>query len=298
MVYTQGPERRITASSMLITHVDRVRLMRLALEKLELVDVGICLSRATARELIAFSAPAGKLSYAVPGSDMIAQPRRTVLAIQSRVYDDGRKREDLLIKLAQAMRLDWFHFDIVGPGWEPIIPVLVGAGATVDYFRGGTDFEAEYQVALERLSRADYYLYLGLDEGSMGVLDALSAGVATIVTKQGFHLDLDHGITHGFLEFDELLAIFQQLASERAQRRAGVDAYNWNEYARRHAVIWRAILSGGVTDYFRLFDDEVVNGEQARRLRVAARWAELALAQGRRKAQSVLARARRLLDRD
>ena len=40
------------------------------------------------------------------------------------------------------------------------------------------------------------YLFWGFDEGSMGFLDALSAGVETIVTPQGYHLDIPNGITY------------------------------------------------------------------------------------------------------
>ena len=43
----------------------------------------------------------------------------------------------------------------------------------------------------------------------MGFLDACAAGVKTIVTPQGYHLDAMRGITHGFKELPELVAIFR-----------------------------------------------------------------------------------------
>lgn len=285
MVYTNGPDARVGASTMLVTHADRIRQMRLLIDKLRHVDVGVCLSSDMVRQLRELDVPASKLAYVVPGTDMAGPRRRTVIAIQSRVYQDGRKREDLLVRLAQTMRLDWFHFDIAGAGWEAVIASLRGAGATVDYSPGDGDFVQEYRVALERLGRADFYLYPGLDEGSMGTLDALAAGVPTIVTTQGFHLDLEHGITHGFQDFDELLAIFQQLAAEREARRAAVVAHGWDVYAKKHAAIWRAILAGSYTGE----PQRVQSGKRT----IARRWAELAVSEGRRRAHSLFVRARR-----
>ena len=51
----------------------------------------------------------------------------------------------------------------------------------------------------------------------MPFLDALAAGVETIVTRQGFHLDIEDGITHGFLTGPELIEIFRELGQRRAR---------------------------------------------------------------------------------
>jgi hypothetical protein len=297
LLYRSGPERRVGPCTMLITHVDRLRSMRKVFETLEHVNAGICLSQMTIRQLVEFGVPARKLCYIVPGCDLAANPRRIVVAISSRVYPDGRKREDLLVRVAQAMRLDWFHFDIVGRGWDPIIPELEKAGATVDYYGGSDDFVADYRLGLDRLSRADFYLYTGLDEGSMGYLDALSAGVATIVTPQGFHLDVKDGITHSFTDEADLHAIFQKLAEAPQRRREAARALSWNEYAREHAVVWRAILAGNTVDHLQLLRPlvaaEMDLTPSSRWLR-SARWGKLALDNGRRVGRSLISRARRL----
>jgi len=47
----------------------------------------------------------------------------------------------------------------------------------------------DYEVYKELIPTLDYYLYVGKDEGQMGFIDALAAGIPTIVTPQGFHLD-------------------------------------------------------------------------------------------------------------
>ncbi|MBI5481614.1 MAG: glycosyltransferase [Deltaproteobacteria bacterium] len=260
LLYYYGPDARVGPATMLVTHIDRPHKLRLLQKRIPFVDVAVCVSRMTLQQLLDFNVPGSKLTYVTPGCDLRPRPRRTVIALSSRVYPDSRKREHLLVRLAHAMRLDLFEFVIVGPGWATIVRELRRAGALVSYHAGGDDFEADYDAALDGLSRADYYLYLGLDEGAMGVLDALAAGVATIVTPQGYHLDLPHGITHSFVRFRELLAVFEQLAAVRRQRIDSVRGLTWHEYARQHATLWRAVLAGGRTDYLRLMHPDAASG--------------------------------------
>jgi hypothetical protein len=116
----------------------------------------------------------------------------------------------------------------------------------VRYFPGAfqKDNVEHYKIVLDRLPTFDYYLYMGFDEGSMGFLDALAAGIPTIVTRQGFHLDISGGITHAFSNASELGEIFQKLSRERQHRINSVAHLTWNEYARKHALVWRALISG------------------------------------------------------
>ena len=90
----------------------------------------------------------------------------------------------------------------------------------------------------------DYFLYLSGDEGSMGFIDALAAGVKTIVQPQGFHLDAPGGITHPFTTFEELAGVFAGRAAEKRQRQGAVGAWTWENYARQHLAIWEKCLQG------------------------------------------------------
>jgi hypothetical protein len=94
----------------------------------------------------------------------------------------------------------------------------------------------------------------------MGFLDALAAGVATIVAPQGFHLDVKDGITHPFTTFEDLLRVFQGIAGERDRRIQSVRDLTWASYANKHAILWRAVLEGGCTDYLALL---AADGEPA-----------------------------------
>lgn len=243
MSYAFANVAHATPTSMLITHLDDP--YKVALVRGELsggVGVGICLSSHSRDMLIGEGIAPQSLAFVVPGHDFAPTPRRIVIGLTTRLYPDGRKREAMLVRLARAMRLDAFRFEIFGQGWADFIPQLDAAGAEIFYRPGSDDYVADYREMIDHLVRFDYYLYLGRDEGSLGTLDALAAGVKTIITPQGFHVDLPHGITHAVWDDKELLDVFRTIARERQQRLDAVAIFTWDHYARAHALIWRAIV--------------------------------------------------------
>ena len=242
-------------NTLFVTHVDRAAKLHLLKQRLRSADMGICMSRMTVRDLVGQGIPSEKLCYVTPAHDALIEPRRIVIGITSRLRVDGAKREDILVEVCRRMRLDAYHFEIIGRGWASVVRVLEAAGATVRYYPGGDDRVADYQYNLERVPSFDYYLYLGFDEGSMGLLDALAAGIPTIVTPQGFHLDIGGGITHAFSNPGQLSSILRKIPQERDQRVASVARLSWSEYARKHAVIWRTILGGGSEELKELQQD-------------------------------------------
>jgi hypothetical protein len=230
-------------STMFITHLDDVfKLNQVRATLAAEVRVGICMSSDTMRELAARGVPAPSLYYVSPAHDGAVQPRRIVVGITSRVYADGRKREALLQEVARRMDLSAFEFRIFGLGWEPTNAVLKAAGATVSYFGETDDFRKDYELMMATVPTFDHYLYLGMDEGSLGTLDALAAGVSTIVTPQGFHLDLPGGITHPVVGAEDLERVFREIAAPRQQRVDAVAALTWKTHAQRHLDLWRAIV--------------------------------------------------------
>lgn len=240
----------VSRNTFAITHVDRPAKQYVLKQRLKNAEMGICLSRMTLEQLVLSGIPRQKLCYITPAHDGNVKPKRIVIGITSQIRSGGAKREQVLIQMAQYMRLDAFHFIIIGPGWENVILSLKAAGATVDYNPGAyqKDNTEHLQLILDRLSCFDYYLYMGWDEGSMGLLDALAAGIPTIATPQGFHLDINDGITYPFADTPELCAIFQKLAKERQKRIDSVSGLTWNEYARQHALVWRAIINGKLSE--------------------------------------------------
>jgi hypothetical protein len=234
-------------STMFITHLDdHFKLDQVRAMLIKDVRVGICMSSDTMRQLVAYGCAESSVYYISPAHDALITPRRIVIGITSRVYPDGRKRELLLQQVARRMDLSPFEFRIFGLGWEPTIDALKAAGAKVAYFSGTDDFRRDYATLMESVPSFDHYLYLGLDEGSLGILDALAAGISTIVTPQGFHIDLPQGITHPVLTADDVERVLQQLASPSLARRAAVANLTWATYAQRHLSLWRTILDNQV----------------------------------------------------
>lgn len=268
MSYAFANVQHKTSATMLITHLDDPYKIRLVKGELRSgVNVGICLSSHTRDMLVTQGVAPSSLAWIVPGHDFVASPRRIVIGITTRLYPDGRKREAMLVKLAARMRLDGFAFRIFGLGWEDVIPVLEASGAQVVYRPGTSDYVDDYREIAENLPEMDYYLYLGRDEGSLGTLDALAAGVKTIVAPQGFHVDLPGGITHPVWSQHDLEACFKAILSERDERAAAVADCTWQNYARDHAVVWRAILSGNQAR----IDGLLTANRRATKNRIAAR---------------------------
>ena len=285
MMYLHGPKHRVGPATTLVTHVDRPHKVVALRRVLDQIDVAICVSRMTVDQLVGFNLPARQLCFVVPGCDPVANPRRTVIVVASRLYRDMRKREDLLIRLARSMSLENFQFDILGLGWEEVAAALQRAGAVVNYFPPSSDYVADHDLILDRFRGADYFFYPGLDEGSMGLLDALALGLPTISTPQGFHLDIPGGLTHPFWDFPELLAIFERLGAERRNRIDVARRFGWDEYARRHAIIWRAVLERrDTTDLGTLLDAERSDAHPPppSRSLLMRRWAQMYFDEGKR----------------
>ena len=231
-------------STMFITHVDRPAKLTVLKKRMATAEMGFCMSRMTVDDLVARGLDRKRLCFITAGHDGLIKPRRIKVGITSRLREDGAKREDILLDAARMTRLDAFQFEIIGPGWEKVIPELEAAGAAVSYFPGTADGRADYRINLERVPQFDYYLYMGFDEGSMGLFDALAAGVPTIVTPQGFHLDIEHGITFPIRDAGELREVFRNIPAERQARVNSVARLTWDNYAKGHALVWRAILNG------------------------------------------------------
>ncbi len=240
-------------STVFITHIDdafKLAYVKKALQ--QRVDIGICMSSYAVAELSARGLPRDSLCYVLPGHDSQVTPRKIVIGLTTRLYEDGRKREALLLELARDMSLACFCFEIHGAGWDKIVPKLERAGAEVRYFPGTQDYVGDYKLMVEAIPHFDYYLYLGLDEGSLGTLDALAAGVPTIITPQGFHVNLPNAITHSFWDYGELLEIFKKLAADRKSLCDAVSELTWPSHVRQHEIIWRALHEGRRADLLHL----------------------------------------------
>jgi len=177
------------------------------------------------------------LSYVNPAHDQVMKPRKIVMGITSKIQPSGCKREKMLNEIAKRISPFDFKFKIMGSGWEPIVDNLGRLGFEVEYHNN-----FNYEVYTQLIPSVDYYLYFGQDEGSMGFIDALAAGVPTIVTPQGYHLDAKNGITYPFDTLIELEKVFLSVLEKRNERIHAVEGWTWRNYAISHLEIWQGIL--------------------------------------------------------
>jgi hypothetical protein len=235
-------DQATSADTLMITHIDKPEKLAKIKVQLDHASLGICMSAETMTILRNYGIDTSKLCYINPAHDNTISQKKIVIGIATAVYADGRKREQLLTKIAEKINPTDFLFKIMGSGWESIITTLKEKGFNIEYYD-----QFEYQRYIALVPEMDYYLYMGLDEGSMGFVDALSAGVKTIVTPQGYHLDAKHGITHSFNSAAELAAIFNTLSAEKQLLTDSVKTWTWQHYALKHLEVWNYLLTRNKT---------------------------------------------------
>ncbi len=244
VAFRDYPDTLASRSTLFVADVKTSDHLQVLKDNAAKASLAICVSRATVEQLVKQGLPREKLCSITLGHEDGVVGRRIVLGITSQLRADGAKREDILLEVAASMRLDAFEFHIIGWGWERVISRLEAAGASVRYFKSTNKPIEDYNVNLERVPHFDYYLYFGFDEGSMGYIDALCAGLPTIVTPQGYHVDIENGITHSIINSRELHGVLTKLSEKRQKRLACASDLTWAEYARKHAIVWRALLEG------------------------------------------------------
>lgn len=222
--------------TLMITHVDSRYKIELLKQQLNIARMGICMSKETMNLLHMEGIPRHKLCYVNPAHDGNMHPKKHVIGITHRCYDtyDLRKRTSALLDILTGINPQYFKFKIMGAGWDNIIQHMREMGFEVDYYN---DFN--YSLYHDLIPSLDYYMFFGFDEGSMGYLDALSAGVKTIVTPQGFHLDIKGGIDHACCTIDQFTNILFDLQYETEKRIVSVADLTWENYTKKHLEIWQ-----------------------------------------------------------
>ncbi len=223
--YTKNSD---TKNTLMVTHIWKGEKLDKLKKGMGSADMGICMSDDTKKQLIKWGLPKKKLTTVLPAHDQTPR-RHQIVAILTNVYPDGCKREEMFIKLVRTLDPKQWAFRIMGTGWHDILVPLIAKGLEVDYF---AEFNAENHKRI--IESSDYCLYFGEDEGSMGILDAVNAGLKTIAPPVGFNLDA--GIDYPFHNQEELNEIFAKLSKNR------VKYWSWEKYADEHLKIWRKLI--------------------------------------------------------
>lgn len=261
VIYFYAPDVPQGIFTMMITHVDELHKLDIIRKKLEKNNMGICMSNDTMLWLAKLGLDKKKLCYVNPAHDGCALIKKYVIGIASRVYPDGRKNELYFDNLASDLDPNYFHFKFMGAGWENQVDNLRNRGFEVTYY--DRFIRREYYSFIQSL---DYYLYTGSDEGQMGFVDAAAAGVKTIVTPQGYHLDAPDALSYSFQTYDELKAILLQLQEERKKIISSVEDWTWMAFAKKHIEIWKYLMgestdanySDGLNSYYHLCNEDIM----------------------------------------
>ena len=223
--------------TIMITHIDSYNKLEMLKFQLGTAKMGICMSRETMERLVMYGVPREKLCYINPAQDEIIKPKKYVLGITNKTHDDHRKNENVLVDLCKVLSPDYFAFKIMGSGWTNIVAEVKAMGFQIDYYD-----EFDYEEYIKLIPTLDYFLYWGFDEGSMGYLDALRAGVGTIVTPQGFHLDLREGITYECRTIPDFRDVLLSLQRKRERIVNSVSTWTWKNYVNKHLEVWNYLL--------------------------------------------------------
>lgn len=242
--------------TLMITHVDSLNKLERLKHQLTVARLGICMSKETMDNLVINGIPREKVCFVNPAQDGIIKPKKFVLGITHRNYDlvDNRKRMSALLDVCKQIDSEYFCFKIMGAGWEVIVNEMKELGFEVEYFS-----EFHYDSYLKLIQSLDYYLFFGFDEGSMGFLDALAAGVETIVTPQGYHLDVKEGITYPCRIMQDFIDVLLEIQSKKKRRVQSVENLNWKNYTNKHLEIWNYLLgnSGHIYENKHLYEDGI-----------------------------------------
>jgi glycosyltransferase involved in cell wall biosynthesis len=171
---------------------------------------------------------------------MIGEIKRKIrLAYVSNSYSDGRKRESLLIEFLTKVDPEWLQISLMGIGLEAVHEALFDNSIETVY----TNY-FDITKYNELLRSCDYFIYLGLDEGAISILDAVAAGVKVITTNQGFHREIKSSRVNFVESADDFRNILNGEISEKIAQRNGSRYGQWNNFASQHLQIWRRMLDG------------------------------------------------------
>ena len=195
------------------------------------------MSKDTYNKLIASGVKRNKICYINPAQDGQIMPKKINLGFTHRTYNDNRKRESMILDICKEINPAVFRFSIMGSGWQDIVAKMTEMGFEVDYY--DTFDKQKYN---ELILGLDYYCYFGFDEGSMGYLDAVAAGVGTIVTPQGYHLDTGCDITYPVETIYDIIDVLRSIQNEREKHIRFVENWTWKKYTEKHVEIWEYML--------------------------------------------------------
>jgi hypothetical protein len=215
------PVKGAKLNSVFITHTDDA-LKEFDLKKMKnSFDSFVCMSPEDAK----FLCDLGFDSSKVVGLDLPARNnyiRPMSIGIFSACYPDGRKNEQWLLDYCENdENAKLLNFVFIGSGWYRIAQRLEEMSISFEWHNVPRELPYEYQFQQDVLKNVDYYMYMGMDGGAMGTLDAYAMGCQLIITNDGFHQTIPN-IDYAF---DTRDGFIKQMMTVAKRQRDKIDFY-------------------------------------------------------------------------
>lgn len=231
------PRNRAKVNSVFITHIDDVLKEKLLLSIKDDFDSFVCMSSDDRNYLIELGLDPKKVfGPTLPVRNDYIKPLS--LGIFSSCYDDGRKNEAWLLKFAKSnIDASLLNYVFIGSSWAKFLKEFSDLGCSFEWHNANRNLPYEYQFQQEKLSRLDYYFYLGFDGGAMGSYDGYAYGNKLILISESYHLDMprvDYPIT-SYRDFEK---IFSSIAKDQRTKLDFFHSNSVKSYVEKLEKIW------------------------------------------------------------
>ncbi len=236
-------------NTLMVTHIDAwYKWKKLKLFETK-VDMFICMSSDTQIKMIKSGIRSKKICYINPAHDQHFKYEKIRLGFFSNIYNDGRKLEVELTNAILSIDHSSFTIVVMGLGWENIINKFKSERVDCEWYS-----EFNQTKYIELIGNIDYLVYTGFDEGSMSFLDAVMANKKTIVTSQGFHLDVFNAITHPIKKIGDIKKILENIYKDHNRKMKSISSLTWENYAKKHSDLWQLLYDNNTNILYKSFN--------------------------------------------
>lgn len=222
----------------MITHIDTFNKLNIILKLNDYIDCFTVQSFQAKKYVSKFLEKIKTKVIYVPPNDKI-KFNKIKLGIFSNKYPDGRKNEKVFIKILNKLNPNIFEIYIMGKNWEREIMQIKKLNYDCHYIK-----KFNINVYKKILSKIDYLLYLGFDEGSISFMDGLKSGTKVIVTNQGFHKDFSKFVDYKIDNINyDLYNFLNKIEKDRIFKNKFINQFNYKNFAQKHLDMWSQIVN-------------------------------------------------------
>tara|TARA_B100000989_G_scaffold297452_1_gene283272 strand:+ start:534 stop:1508 length:975 start_codon:yes stop_codon:yes gene_type:complete len=220
----------------MITHVDTINKLKIIIKLNSHIDCFTVQSFQTKKYINKFLDKIKTKVIYVPPNEKVSL-NKIKLGIFSNKYSDGRKNEKVLINTLKKLNPNIFEIFIMGKNWEKEIKQIKNLNFTCYYEK---NFNINRYKSI--LAKVDYLLYLGFDEGSISVMDALKSGTKLIVTNQGFHKDFFKFVDYKINNINnDLYTHLNKMQKNIFKKKIFMNQFNYENFTNNHLKLWKKI---------------------------------------------------------